>query len=249
MVGGAGFEGQHGVELVVPGGDHDDRHRGHGGDAAEDRRGPASRPVACPAGSATGEAEATRATPSSPLVAVTTSNPSTDRVAASESRDWASSSMIRMVGCPSGGSTRSSTSRNAKVIVDRRRSGTGRRPASGARVGGPGEARTAAGVPHRRCGGAAIAVRGRGGQAPGRSEPDGVPPGSPAGAGVNAEHRMSWFAAIAPTLRRPGERDAISMSLKDEWWVIFCCRPDHPGTADRCEAPGRHQSGPTSRPS
>ena len=75
-----------------------------------------------------GEAEATRATPSSPLVAVTTSNPSTDRVAARESRDWVSSSMMRMVGCPSGGSTGSSTSRNAKVIVDRWRSGAGRRP-------------------------------------------------------------------------------------------------------------------------
>ena len=63
-----------------------------------------------------GDAVVTRAMPSSPSGAVTTSKPSTDRVAASESRDGASSSMIRMVGCPSGGSTPSSTSRKATVM-------------------------------------------------------------------------------------------------------------------------------------
>jgi len=33
-----------------------------------------------------------------PVGAMTTSKPSTERVAANHSRDWASSSMIRMVG-------------------------------------------------------------------------------------------------------------------------------------------------------
>ena len=55
--------------------------------------------AACRAGPARGGPRATRATPSSPSAAVTTSNPSTERVAASESRDGESSSMIRMVGC------------------------------------------------------------------------------------------------------------------------------------------------------
>ena len=104
VVGRPRLEGQHGVELVVPGGDHDDRHRRHGGDAIGRPTAPVSRPAACPAGPATGPPTLTRAIPRPPSEAVTTSNPSTDRVAASESRDGASSSMIRMVGCPSGGS-------------------------------------------------------------------------------------------------------------------------------------------------
>ena len=66
-----------------------------------------------------GDADMTSAIPSLPLDAVTTSNPSTESVAAREPHDGASSSMIRMVGCPSGGSTPFSTSRKARVTTGR----------------------------------------------------------------------------------------------------------------------------------
>ena len=63
-----------------------------------------------------GWADTTRGRASSPPATVTTSKPSTERMAANESRDAASSSMIKMVGCPTGGSTPFSAWRNARVI-------------------------------------------------------------------------------------------------------------------------------------
>jgi hypothetical protein len=64
-----------------------------------------------------GWVDRTRVRASSPEAAVTTSNPSTDRVAARDSRDEASSSMTRMVGWPAGGRTPLSAGRNARVMA------------------------------------------------------------------------------------------------------------------------------------
>ncbi len=144
-----------------------------------------------------GTAAAATPTPSSPSAATTTSNPSTDSVAASESRVAGSSSMIRMVGCTSGGKA---------PCVDFAESQGHGRPVALRESGRD--------VAHRL-----VAVRGGGARPPRRREPSRRPP--PARLPRTRSEAAIRFTAITPTVGTAGERDAIERSLESDPWVIF----------------------------